>query len=87
MPSDCLDLLASLYDKVEAWARTTTDTDAVGDKASCLEAKRLSERVARHCRIVSSAEPAVHPDWCESQSYVHPRVLLLRRERARKKVS
>jgi hypothetical protein len=83
MPADCIDQLAGLSDKVEAWARTTTDTDAVGDKASCLEAKRLTERLARHCRL---AEPAVHPDWCESQSYVHPRVLLLRRERARKKV-
>jgi len=87
MPADCIDLLSALSDKIEAWARTTTDTDAIGDKASCLEAKRLTQAAARHCRIVGSGEPAVHPDWCESPSYVHPRVLLLRRERARKKVS
>src|SRR4029077_9849939 len=32
MPADCIDLLSALSDKIEAWARTTTDTDAIADK-------------------------------------------------------
>ncbi len=85
MPNDCKEMLPALYEKVEAWAKTTTDTDSIGDKASCLEAKRFSEEVARHCDLVAANEPAVHPEWCESQSYIHPHVLVLRRERARNK--
>ncbi len=78
MPDDCKQMLVTLYEKVEAWAKTTTETDAIGDKTSCLAAKSYSAKVNEHCRLVP--EISFYAQWCESQSFVHPRVLLRRRE-------
>jgi len=81
MPADCMEMLGKLQDKVEAWARTTTETDAIGNKGLCLDAKTYTVRVAEHC--LSLCDTTNLEAWCESPTYVHPEVLLGRRARLR----
>ena len=81
MPADCIEMLNTLHDKVYAWARTTTDTDAIGDGGLCVDAKKYTVQVMEHC--VGLHDFSNLDLWCESQSYVHPEVLLRRRERVR----
>ena len=73
----CFERTREIMARLEAWQRTTSPGDAIGDKAVCLDVKARWQKWADECSPGwgTPAQARLLADWCESKSFTHVIIL------------
>jgi hypothetical protein len=92
LSDECRALAETARSKEDAWLRTASARDPLGDRTTCLDAKKAAADYFDNCfgkakidrrRIAEARARLVPPDWCESPTFVHDKL----RERGQDQVA